>query len=114
MRLVDGDEPHVEPGERRDHPLRHQPLGREIEQPHLARRHLAPDGDVLVTPGGGIDGLRRNTCKLQRGHLVLHQRDERRDDDGKPAPRQRRHLVAQRLAGARGHHGQHVPAFEQV
>jgi hypothetical protein len=113
MCLVDGDERHVEPGERRDHPLRHQPLRREVEKPHLARRHLAPDGDILIPVRRGIDGLSRNTRQLQRGHLVLHQRDERRNDDGKPAPRQRRHLVAQRLAGPRRHHRQHVPAFKQ-
>jgi len=29
-----------------------------------------------------------NAERLEPGHLVLHQRDERRDDDGEPAERE--------------------------
>ena len=113
MRLVDGDELHVEPRQRPHHTLRHQPLGREIKQPHLPRRHAPPDGDVLVPVLRRIDALGRDTGELQRRHLVLHQRHQRRYHDGEPTPRQRRHLVAQRLPRARRHHRQHVPPLEQ-
>jgi hypothetical protein len=46
----------------------------------------------------------------QRRHLVLHQGDERRDDDGRARPQQGRDLVAQRLAAAGGHQHQRVAA----
>jgi hypothetical protein len=35
--------------------------------------------------------------------LVLHERDQRADDDGRALEQQRRKLVAQALPGARGH-----------
>src|SRR3712207_8658497 len=38
---------------------------------------------------------------LERLDLVLHERDERRDDDRQVGPHERRQLVAQRLAGPR-------------
>ena len=38
MRLVDGDQADIEPGQRIQHPLGHQPFRREIEQARLARR----------------------------------------------------------------------------
>src|SRR5690606_35650033 len=42
--------------------------------------------------------------------LVLHEGDERGDDDGGPLAAERRHLVARRLARARGHEHERVPA----
>ena len=51
---------------------------------------------------------------LERADLVVHQRDQRADDDGDAVPgavaRDRRHLVAQALAAAGGHQHQRVAA----
>ncbi len=44
--------------------------------------------------------------------LILHQRDERRDDDGRAFQMQGRQLVAERLARARRHHRERVAPFE--
>ena len=38
--------------QRFQHALRHQPLGRQIEQARLARRGAAPGGDILVARRG--------------------------------------------------------------
>ena len=47
---------------------------------------------------------------LQPPPLVGHQRDQRAHDHDQPAVRQRRQLVAERLAAARRHHHEAVPA----
>ena len=50
----------------------------------------------------------------QRLHLVLHERDERRDDDAGARPDKRGDLVAQRLAAAGRHQDQRVAAPDDV
>ncbi len=55
---------------------------------------------------------RRRRAGADCAHLVAHQRDQRRDDDGEPAAEQRRKLVAQRLAAAGRHDREHIPAGE--
>jgi hypothetical protein len=44
----------------------------------------------------------------QLGDLILHQRDERTDDQGHSAPSQARELVAERLPRARRHDEKNV------
>ena len=52
---------------------------------------------------------------LQQGvHLILHQRDERRDDDRDAVTQQGGDLVAQRLAAAGGHDHQGVAVAGHV
>jgi hypothetical protein len=62
----------------------------------------------------GMDAGGAHAGFLQRRHLVLHQGDQRRDDDGGARPQQGRDLVAQRLAAARGHQHQGVAAGRDV
>ena len=70
----------------------------------FGRRARSSVGDAAVQRRGGIAAL------AQAVDLVLHQRDQRRDDDvGALAPR-RRDLVAQRLAAAGRQHDQRVAA----
>ena len=45
--------------------------------------------------------------------LVLHQGDERTDDDGEPVEHQRGELVDERLAAPRRHDDERVPPLEQ-
>src|SRR2546426_8612806 len=49
----------------------------------------------------------------ERRHLVLHQRDQWRDDQREAARQERREWVAQRLPRSRGQHRQDAPAGEQ-
>ena len=46
----------------------------------------------------------------QRFDLILHERDQRRDDQGEAVKDQRRDLIAQRFAAAGGHQDQRVGA----
>ena len=52
--------------------------------------------------------------RLQRIHLVLHQRNQRRDNQGQPVEPQRRQLIAQRLAPARRHQNERIPARQHA
>ena len=49
---------------------------------------------------------------LQLRDLVAHQRNQRRDHNGQSVPQKRGQLIAERLAAARRHHGQHVSSIE--
>lgn len=113
MRLVDGDQADIEPGKRIQHPLGHQPFRREVEQPRLARRDAAPCRDIGITVDRGIDRIGGDAGEAQCRDLILHQRHQRRNDNGQPALDQRRNLIAQRFARTRRHDRQHVAAAKQ-
>ncbi len=114
MSFVDGqaiDAAGVEQGQR----LRpQQRLRRGVEQLHPPGGHAATDGHVLVVGQRAVEKGRGHAQLAQLHHLVFHQRDERRDDDGQAGEEQRRQLVAQRLATARGHDGQAVALGQDV
>ena len=63
---------------------------------------------------GGVQECGAHAQLAQRVDLVLHQRDQRRDDDADAIAQQRRNLVAQRLAAAGGHQHQRVAAAHHV
>ena len=73
-----------------------------------ARRGWPPASCCALT-----SATRPGATAPQRLHLVLHQRDERRDDDGQVPAHQRRELVAERLARAGGHDDEHVAAGQR-
>jgi hypothetical protein len=54
----------------------------------------------------------RDATALEPLRLVRHERDERRDDDRRPAEKHRRHLVDERLAKAGRKVHQRVALFE--
>ena len=57
----------------------------------------------------GIERRRRDTELLQGFHLVLHQGDQRRNNDCRPLHTEGRDLVAERLAATRRHEDKGVP-----
>ena len=59
-----------------------------------------------------MHGERVDAMRVQLVLLVLHQRDERADDDGEARERQRGELVDDRLAAAGGHDDEGVAAGE--
>jgi hypothetical protein len=107
---------------RRDVPIlqvfekaRHQqPLRRDVEQAELAIVQSAQPGPRLARRERGVEECCRHACRLQRVHLVLHQRDQRRNDYGEPGPHQRRKLKAKRLAPSRRQHGKNVFARQRI
>jgi hypothetical protein len=63
---------------------RDEALGRHVEQVERAGEHRPLDLHRPVEAQGGVEEVGRHADLLQRAHLVLHQRDERRDDDRHP------------------------------
>jgi hypothetical protein len=68
----------------------------------------------LACTEAGIDVAGGNAVVSQQPHLILHQRDQRRDHDHDAGPQQRRQLVAQGLAATGRHHRQQIAAGEGV
>ena len=64
--LVNGEERDRELGERRQHALRHQPLGRHIEKPRPALRRTAPGRDVGAPVVRGVDAVGRDARRPER------------------------------------------------
>ena len=89
---------------------RQQPLGRDVQQIELARREGALDRARSARRSVELSAAARTPASRQRRHLVLHQRDQRRDDDAVAVAQQRRNLVAQGLAAAGRHQHQRVAA----
>ena len=117
MRLVDGVERHLYFMQERHVVLLGERLGGEIEQFGLPGEHVGAD----LRHGGLVERRIEEMRDPQLGRkgphridLVLHQGDQRRDDDGDPVHQKRRQLVAQRLAAARGHQHEGILAFQHV
>src|SRR5262249_32353076 len=53
-----------------------------------------------------------NAAAIQLVHLILHQRDEGRDHQGRARQHERRQLKSERLAGSGRHDGQHVVSVD--
>ncbi len=114
VRLVDGEQRDPAPVEQPHRRLGAQPLRRQVEQVQLAGQEggldLAPFARVL----GGVQEPGPDAERPQGVHLVLHQRDERRDDHAGALAHQRGDLVAQRLAAAGRHQHERVAAGDDV
>ena len=110
--LVDRDQRELGAVEQREEARREQPLGRHVEQVEAAVRHVALDLVGLGRVERAVQ-VRRAHPQLPQGvHLVLHQGDQRADDQADAGAHQRGHLVAQRLAAAGGHEHERVAAGE--
>ena len=115
VRLVDGDELHVALREQRQEPvaaLADQPLRRHVEQPVAPLAQAGRHRRLLVRAERAVVERRRHAVADERVDLILHQRDERRDDHAQPRPHQRRRLEAERLAAAGRQHDDRVAARE--
>ena len=88
-------------------------FGRDIDESIFPLREesqsliLFGEGDCAVDERGG------DALAVERVHLVFHQRDERRDDEGQAVELQRGELVDERFSRARGHDGERVLFVEQ-
>ena len=112
VHLVDHDEADADRAQRLDERGVAEPLGCGVEDSRPAlgdvadasRRHLLIERRVDERRRGGDLGW-------QLVDLVLHQGDERREDEGRLGPQHRGELVRERLAGARRHQGERVAAL---
>ena len=112
MSLVDGEQTDACPLQHRLRIAERQSLGRDVKQAQAAIGNGVEKGGCFLAAVRGIERPCRNPEGLQLRDLVAHQRNQRRDHDGQPVPQQRGQLIAERLAPARRHHGEHVAPVE--
>ena len=86
-----------------------QAFGRGVEDAERAAERLLHKGAVGLLVLAGMQAGGGDALLPQGGDLVLHERDQRRDDQRNAAEQHGRDLVAGRFARAGGHDGQHIP-----
>ncbi len=122
MRFVDGHQRQqatlVQRVEHGQETRRQDALRRRIQQHQPARQQLALDVARLTAVQRAVEKRGVHADLFERTDLVLHQRDQRADDQRHTAAgavaRDRRHLVGQALAAAGGHQHQGVAAVDDV
>ena len=113
VHLVDDDEADVDPRDRVEEVPLAEPLGCDVEEPVAALGRRAQPRRGLVRVERGVDQRRlRRHLGRQLVDLVLHQRDQRREDERRRRPQHRRELVGERLARARRHQRERVAAID--
>ncbi len=112
MRLIDREHRHFGALEKVERLGLQQALRRDIDEPQIPAREIVQHGAIFRRIIGRIERRGRNAVAAQLRHLIAHQRDQGRDHDGQAIPNQSWKLVAQRLAAAGRHHGEHVAAGE--
>ena len=114
VRLVDREQRDVQPVQEVLRPLHPEPLGRQVEQVQFAGQGRPLGRRPLVGRDARVQEAGAHPERLHRGHLVVHQRDQRRDHDPDPRTHHGRNLIAQRLTAAGGHQDERVPAIDDV
>ncbi len=97
---------------------RHDPLGRAVQERHVPAQQAFFNLRGLFARQGGVQKSGAHARFMQRPHLVVHQRNQRRDHHRQSLAcalaGNGRHLVTQRLAAAGGHQHQRVAAGHHV
>ena len=106
--LVDRQQFQAHRPHRFQEPRAAEPLRHDVGQAELARRDPIEPVVLLLDGQRAIDESDGKAAGLELIDLVLHQRDQRRDDQRQPVERQGRQLVAKALAAAGGHDAQAV------
>ncbi len=89
-----------------------QALRRHVHDLVGARQRAAQHGGLLARRERGVEVGAAHARVEERAHLVAHERHERAHHEREPLHHDAGHLVAHRLARARGHDRQRVAAGE--
>ena len=90
-----------------------EPLGGDVDQPRVTLLDAHERGRDLLGRHARVEHLDAlEAARHERCVLILHERDERRDDHREPRAEHGRKLIAERLARPRGHDREHVTALE--
>ncbi len=114
MRLVDRKQGDRRTVEQVKAAWRQEPLRGDIEQVEITGEQALLDRGGFVPRQGGIQHRGLDPGLDQPGDLVAHQCDQRRDHDAAAPAQQRRQLIAQRLAAARGHQHEAIAAVHDM
>ena len=86
-----------------------EPLGRDVDQLVSAGFDAIQSGGPLQLAQAGVNERRRDASRGELLHLILHQCNQRRDDEGDPGQHHRRKLIAKALSRAGRHHHDCIP-----
>ena len=114
MSLVDGKEGDRTAREKLQAARGHEALGRNIEQIQRRRANGLLDLGDFARGQARIERAGPHPSLAQRLHLILHQRDQRRNDDAQTGAQQGGDLIAQRLAAARRHQHDGILASDHM
>ena len=112
VRLVDRQQAHIGALEQAERIRLGQALRRNVQEPQVGTSDAVEDLPVLGMVVCRVEARGGNSVGAQLRHLIAHQRDQRRYHYGEAAAQDCRQLIAQRLATAGRHHGEHVAAGE--
>ena len=112
--FVDGQTGDGQTIEQRQRAILEQGLGRQVQQLGGAAAHQLLVVPVGAAVQGAVQHHRIDPQGPQLLHLILHQRDQRRDHHREPIEQQRRELVAEGLPTTGRHHGEGVPEREHA
>ena len=115
VRLVDREQRDLQLLRERAEAVGQQPLRRDVENLVSAEARVAVGLAQLLDGHGAVDAAGRDAGVLQGHDLILHERDERRDDERQPRQQQGGQLIAKALAAARRHDAEHIaPGQDRV
>ena len=113
MRFVDREDCNVAALEEAKRALLHETFRRNIEKIEPASRELTLDLVLRRAILCRVEKRRLDAEIAQRIDLILHQRDQRRDDDAGARPDKSGDLIAQRFAAAGRHQRQTIAAAQE-
>ena len=114
MRLVDREQGELAAVQQRERGGDRSRSGARYSRSSSPARYACLDRAALARRLGGVEERGPDPERGERVDLVLHQRDQRRDDDAGAGADQCRDLVAQRLAAAGRHQHERVAAGDHV
>ena len=114
VRLVHREQRHRNPRDRLAEALVVEALGSDVEEAQRALAQVVHDGAHLVAGERRVEAAGGHSAPGELVDLVLHQGDQRRDDEGDAGQQQGRELVAERLAAAGGEDGRGGSPGEEV
>src|SRR5205814_103225 len=89
-------------------------LGRGVNEPSLLGLDFPYEPGFLALAQAAVQRRRTHATLVRLVGLVLHERDERRNDQRGATQTERRYLIAERFAGAARHDGERVPSRQDV
>ena len=114
VRLIYGNQTHFNLLQKKFQ-LAQQSLGRHVDEFYFPLLTAAAQALVLCRRLHAVERTGRNTCCLQRLHLVLHQRYQGRHNNSCAGHSKSRNLIADTLSAAGGHqHKRIVTAHHAV
>ena len=110
MGFVHRQQPHSDATHRLDKTGAAKPLGHDVNQPVIARRHLFEPLGLLVGRKRAVDERRWQAERRELIDLIFHQRNQRGNDQSDPRLDDGRQLVAKAFASAGRHDAKTVVA----